>query len=439
MILFRWDKPSRGRDFFNVLMAGRRQSRFLWFKRRDGFLLSLSDLTEAAPPRREVYKGIHTVKVDRIIGGEDRAAGFSYSFLPLKPVLKERWTHVRDLMLKGSHLEPVELLKYGGYYFVRDGHHRVSVAKSHGIRFLEAKVTELGIPVSLPPQMMLRKLPVFLAKLHFHDETGVFHFIPEEKLGNGYPESWETLKEHIFGSYKSIVAESKGEVPEKNKLVSDWFEQVFSTVIQVIHQEAIRTLFPYMYDVDIFCEFIRFWEELPTDTSLMIAIEEFVKSAEKKNAYSTALFLVKRSARRLFSTAAQEKEYFFRISHLRIYRPEASINDGRRDWYRFLTRQLMVTHYGSLGEKLGRNPRMEELIKSWYDTLYKPAYELYLNHRITQPFPVFYMGWMGSWKKNIIEIVKKRGYVKSITLEESLEQYLRERRKRKRNHRLHTG
>jgi hypothetical protein len=431
MNLFRWDKPSRGRDFFNVLMAGRRQSYFLWFKRRDGFLLTLSDLIEAAPARREVYKGIQTVRVDRIIGGEDQAAGFSYSFLPLKSVLKERWTHIRDLMLNGMRFEPVELLNYGGYYFVRDGHHRVSVAKSHGIRFLEAEVTDLGIPVSLPPHMTLRKLPIFLSKLQFHDETGVFHFIPEEKLGNGYPESWETLKEHIFGSYKSIVAESRGEVPEKKELVSDWYEQVFSTVMQVIHQEAIRTLFPYRYDVDIFCEFIRFWEELPTDTSLMIAIEEFVKSSKKKNAFSTALFLAKRAARRLFSTAAQEREYFFRISLLRIFRPEASIIYGRKDWYRFLTRQLMVTHYGSLGEKLGRNPRMEELIMSWYDTLYKPSYKLYLAHKIKEPFPVFYMAWMRSWNKHIIKIVRKRGYVKSITLEESLEQYLLERGKRK--------
>ena len=431
MSLFRWDKPSIGRDFLSVLMAGHRQAYFLWFKRPGGFMLTLSDLTAQAPARREVFRGLETVRVDRIIGSEDRSTGFSYSFLPLKPSLKERWTRVRDLMMRGSRLEPLELLEYGGYYFVRDGHHRVSVSKSHGIRFLEAEVIDLGMPVSLPPHMTLRKLPLFLAKLRFHDETGVFHFIPEERLGNGYPESWEKLKEHIFDTYRSSLSQTGGAAPEKERLISDWYEQVYSTVMDVVHQEAIRTLFPFRYDVDIFCEFIRLWEELPRDTSLMIAIDEFVRKAERRNVFSTALFLIRRTARRLFSTAAQEREYFFRVSHLRVFRPEASISYGRKDWYRFLTRQLMVTHYGSLGEKLGRSPQMEELISSWYDTLYKPAYELYLAYRISDPFPVFYMRWMRSWNKNIIEIVKKRGYVKSITLEQSLEQYLLERSGRK--------
>ena len=36
----------------------------------------------------------------------------------------------------------MSLYKVGGFYFVLDGHHRVSVACSHGVEWIDAEVTE---------------------------------------------------------------------------------------------------------------------------------------------------------------------------------------------------------------------------------------------------------------------------------------------------------
>ena len=41
-------------------------------------------------------------------------------------------------------LPPVSLYKVGGFYFVLDGHHCVSVACYHGVKWIEAYVTEFG-------------------------------------------------------------------------------------------------------------------------------------------------------------------------------------------------------------------------------------------------------------------------------------------------------
>ena len=38
----------------------------------------------------------------------------------------------------------MSLYKVGGYYFVLDGHHRVSVARYHGVEWIDAHVTEFG-------------------------------------------------------------------------------------------------------------------------------------------------------------------------------------------------------------------------------------------------------------------------------------------------------
>jgi hypothetical protein len=46
---------------------------------------------------------------------------------------------------------PIELYKIGEVYFVRDGNHRVSVARANGLNFIEAYVTELATDVDLTP------------------------------------------------------------------------------------------------------------------------------------------------------------------------------------------------------------------------------------------------------------------------------------------------
>ncbi len=44
---------------------------------------------------------------------------------------------------RGQELPAVSLLGLGGDYFVNDGHHRVSVARFHGVEWIDAEVTEV--------------------------------------------------------------------------------------------------------------------------------------------------------------------------------------------------------------------------------------------------------------------------------------------------------
>ena len=53
----------------------------------------------------------------------------------------QRWTRVASAWLAGVVFAPVELLQVGGGYFVRDGHHRISVARAVGQLTIEAEVT----------------------------------------------------------------------------------------------------------------------------------------------------------------------------------------------------------------------------------------------------------------------------------------------------------
>ena len=61
-----------------------------------------------------------------------------------------RWLGVAAARDHGKVLPPVVLVQVGGVYFVRDGHHRISVARALGQLDIEAEVTVWQVSGPLP-------------------------------------------------------------------------------------------------------------------------------------------------------------------------------------------------------------------------------------------------------------------------------------------------
>jgi hypothetical protein len=87
---------------------------------------------------------MRTVPVAQIGGSVGRCSEFDRDFMPAKANVEERWKHIDRAYHRGEELPPVSLYKVGGFYFVLDGHHRVSVASYHGVEWIDAHVTEFG-------------------------------------------------------------------------------------------------------------------------------------------------------------------------------------------------------------------------------------------------------------------------------------------------------
>lgn len=90
------------------------------------------------------YMGLQTVEFDQIGGTEDRDQDFDSDFNPLQLYSRDRWVSIFNAMRRGVPLPPVELTLAGGVYYVRDGHHRISVARLMGQGEIEAIVTQWG-------------------------------------------------------------------------------------------------------------------------------------------------------------------------------------------------------------------------------------------------------------------------------------------------------
>jgi len=89
-----------------------------------------------------VYRGTRTVPLGQVGGSIGRCSEFDRDFLPARSSVQERWKRIDRAFHRDEVLPPVSLYKIGDRYFVLDGNHRVSVARFHGVEWIDAEVTE---------------------------------------------------------------------------------------------------------------------------------------------------------------------------------------------------------------------------------------------------------------------------------------------------------
>jgi hypothetical protein len=89
--------------------------------------------------------GTRAVEIHKIVGSESRGDDFDSKFQPTGDRMRDRWVRVARARFNAAILPPVDLLQVGNEFYVRDGHHRVSVARALGEVYIEACVTHLDI------------------------------------------------------------------------------------------------------------------------------------------------------------------------------------------------------------------------------------------------------------------------------------------------------
>jgi hypothetical protein len=126
--------------FERALRQGK--ARRLW-ARLTGKKNSLEDLIQSGPNaerRPALGAGVTTVPISKIVGSEGRVRDFDNAFRPLNEHTRDRWIGIAVARRNGVDLPPVELIQVGDEYYVRDGHHRISVARAAGQAEIEAKI-----------------------------------------------------------------------------------------------------------------------------------------------------------------------------------------------------------------------------------------------------------------------------------------------------------
>jgi uncharacterized ParB-like nuclease family protein len=203
-------------------------------------------------PRAERYGGTKAIPLEAIIGSVDRYSDFDQQFLPLETHLDERWINIRSAQLEGRELPPIEVYKVGEAYFVKDGNHRVSVARKNGQRYIDAQIIELEVRISpeagdsLQDMILKGEYAAFLEETHL-DVVRPDHLeIRFTALGR-----YDFLLEHIR-TRQYFLGVNLGREVSWDEAVASWYDRLYLRVVSQIHKHHSLEKFPGRTEADLY-------------------------------------------------------------------------------------------------------------------------------------------------------------------------------------------
>jgi hypothetical protein len=215
-------------------------------------LLSFEDIRARLRLREESYRGLQDVPVAQIVGSVGRYRDFTHSFLPRSGEMQERWSRVYAATNSLEGLPPVELYKIGDLYFVRDGNHRVSVARQLGNKTIEAHVTELPTAVHLRPGMSQQELDDAAAYAAFLEETGLARNRPHHQPMNLSEKSrYADLLGHIY-LHQKVLEELEKRSVTFEEASAEWYDNVYRPAVTLIRKYDIRDLLKNRTEGDLY-------------------------------------------------------------------------------------------------------------------------------------------------------------------------------------------
>ncbi|MCL2042560.1 MAG: transcriptional regulator [Treponema sp.] len=227
-------------------------------------LLSFHDVNDILKPRNQVYMGCQTVPIKLIVGSEGRYRDFNRYFLPKSDHLRSRWQRVDEAHLQDIILPSIQLYEIGGVYFVRDGNHRVSVAKAQHVEFIDAEVISLASEIIIKPGMttdQLRDALIAYEKGIFYEKTKFGELTGDMSLDFTAPGRYDVIYNHILVHKYYINESNEEEIPFSDALVS-WYGNVYSPAIAVIKKRWLLVNFPGRTESDMYVWIVKHWDFL---------------------------------------------------------------------------------------------------------------------------------------------------------------------------------
>jgi hypothetical protein len=229
---------ARRRAFLNDLAST--------FGGKPNWLLSFEEVQRALPIHGQVYRGVQQVPLAEIVGSVDRYHDFDRQFLPTQSFTRPRWESVDIANLTDVSLPPVQLYRVGDVYFVKDGNHRVSVAKEKGMDYIDAEVIELPSSVPLPPISSIKDQQdlIRLAEYaRFLAQTKLDKLRPNVKIAFTSLGRYDVLLEHI-SAHRWYMGIEQNRPIEWEEAVLDWYDNIYLPLVKIIEEKGILNDFP---------------------------------------------------------------------------------------------------------------------------------------------------------------------------------------------------
>ncbi len=195
--------------------------------------------------------GLQEIPLAAIVGSVGRYTDFTRSFLPLHNTDQERWAKIQTKFIDLTGLPPIEVYRIGEAYFVRDGNHRVSVARRLGATHIEAYVTEIESKVPLSPDVQPDDLILKAEYADFLDQCPLDEIRKGVDLSVTVPGQYPKLLEHIQVHRYFMGLEKNRKIPY-DEAVAHWCDMVYLPMVQVIRDLDLLQHFPGRTEADLY-------------------------------------------------------------------------------------------------------------------------------------------------------------------------------------------
>ena len=195
-------------------------------------ILPFEEVLEALGRAGERHLGLHEISLDSIVGTVDRSRDFDRAFRPISTRTRPRWERIASALRRGEDMPPISVFRIGDLHFVRDGHHRVSVARALGRSSIDAYVTEVLTKVGADARIRLHDLPV---KGH---ERLFFERVPlppdaREQIELSDPWGYAELAEGVE-AWDFRLMQARGELLTRQRVADAWYREEYGPVVAMI-------------------------------------------------------------------------------------------------------------------------------------------------------------------------------------------------------------
>jgi hypothetical protein len=176
--------------------------------------------------------GLKTIRLDRIVRTVDSHHDFDRRFRPTSTRVRERWERLALAQRRGASIPPIDVYKVGDMYFVKDGHHRVSIALATGQTTIDAYVTEVRTAIPAKDIRGRRDLlfksyeRIFLARVPLPPQM-------RDKIKVSDPWSYAELGECVEAwGFRYIQHEHQ--FCDREEIARRWYTEEYTPVVRML-------------------------------------------------------------------------------------------------------------------------------------------------------------------------------------------------------------
>jgi hypothetical protein len=200
-------------------------------------ILPYDEVIDALGFVSERSSGLQVVPIAAIVGTVDRGRDFDRRFRPTSSRVRTRWERIATAMRRGEPLPPVDLNKVGETYFVRDGHHRISVACALGHEEIDAYVTEVITRVGVDHPITPSDLPLKSHERVFYERVPLpVESRSEIRLSD--PWDYAALAEGVE-AWGFRAVQKDGTALDREQAARLWLETEYRPVVAMLREAGM--------------------------------------------------------------------------------------------------------------------------------------------------------------------------------------------------------